>query len=1391
MEADLPWKIVDRYFADGPMNLIDHHTNSFDEFYTRGLPSILREKNPIVFNKEYDDSIKTHRFKCDIYIGGRDGRRIYYGKPVIYNEDNQHYMYPNDARMRNMTYGITVHYDVELVFTIIGDDGLPVNTTEMVERVFMGRFPIMVGSKLCITNGLADTTRFQLGECRNDRGGYFIIDGKERVVIPQERFADNMTYVRRDPNEIYSYSINIRSVSEDASKPVRTMAVYIVAPTTRFTGGQIVVNIPNVRSPMPLFTVMRALGVVDDMAIIERCLLDLKMNRTYIDYFVPSIHDAGTVFNQETALKFIASFTKHKTVASALEIITDYFLPHVGEMNFGTKAYFLGNMVKQMLDVVIGRVDTTDRDSFKYKRVDTTGRLLYDLINEYYALQQREMFLSMDRDYFYHTGEKNAHYFKTTIVKHMGELKDRTVEAGVSKAFKGNWGGSAHTKKEGVVQVLNRLSFNSAISHLRKLNLPLDSSAKVVGPRNLHGSQFGIIDPVDTPDGGNIGLHKHMAIMAKITSGVPRQPIVDWLTSAEGVRMQSVEDMYPKSVSQKTVVMVNGTIAGVVYDPKKTVEMVRRARRAGDTTIGVYTSCSWDIEAAIIEIWCDGGRLTRPVFYTTDDGKSVSYDMKGVVKSVLGGTYSWSDMIGGGGGGGGGDGGDGGGDEDGTTNMTGGAKKKDGPKKAKPSVDTDTSAVGQPRIRRVSALVEYIDTNEQEAAYIAMYPEDFELVRKENGRSNHTHVEIHPSFMLGVMGNQIVFPENNQLPRDLFSCGQSKQAVSLYHSNYQSRIDKMGVVLNAGQIPLVKSRYMKHISGEEHPYGENVIVAIMSYNGYNVEDSILFNSGSVDRGMFNMTYYNSYESYESSSTISKQTTNTTFGPVDGQGIVGTRPGYDYSQLDENGLVKENTVLDDKMVVIGRSTVNDEEPDRRIDASVTVKKGQLGFVDKVFMTEGEEGFRIAKVRMRERRVPAIGDKFCSRCGQKGTVGLVIPEADMPYTSDGMKPDIIINPHALPSRMTIGQLIESLLGKAATVYGGFGDCTAFVNNGPKHEMYGGMLRDAGLSSTGCHIMYNGMTGEMLDSDIYVGPTYYMRLKHMVKDKINYRARGPMTALTRQPVHGRANDGGLRIGEMERDGVVGHGASAFLNESMMERGDEYRMAVCNVTGGFAIYNAERDIFLSPDADGPIQYKVDTEGGMAVDVVSKHGRSFSVIRVPYSFKLMAQELQAMNIRMRIITDENINQIPELSYSNNIDRLVGEVGVKTDVVAIRNRRLGEKEVPGRPTTPINSPDSPDYMPGYVPGTPDYSPGNSPDYPPGSSPDYPPSPGTPGTTPDYPPGAFDESDHPPLKIDDSTHDMLSTDDIEDVNILTDIDNTTVIDEKDEASDKRRITIDLK
>lgn len=1376
------WKIIDSHFRDNPQSLVRHHIDSYNDFYKTSIYNLFKEKNPIRLYSRLNPKTNEYMSQCNLYMGGKNGDRIYFGKPVINDDENAHYMFPNEARLRNMTYGMTIHYDIDIEFidtlepgelpTIIGSEmekeieggslvldeysvadensgnalknfkmsktdvfnsdalaeknggngedsninkigngpkpvkikakgvkkaplemtptaaahireatekSMSENNTQTrwhaLDKIYLGKFPIMLQSDFCVLQSLPKEIRHSMGECRNDLGGYFIIDGKEKTVVAQEKFADNMLYVRKSTDDKYTFSADIRSVSENASKPVRTLSVKICdqfsvkdgAKYAKFTGGNIVVKIPNVRSPVPLFIVFRALGILSDKSIIEHCILDMDKYQGLIDLFIPSVHDAANILTQQNALNYISLLTKGKTTFHALEILSDYFLPHVGEINYIPKAYALGAMVFRLLAVSQKIEPPTDRDNFKYKRIELVGSLLYDLFREYWNIQLRQVHLEFEKRLYYNPAMYENNLFGLILDNYRDVFKERALETGFRKAFKGNWGAQTHTKRIGVVQDLNRLSFNSAINHLRKTNLPLDSSVKLVGPRVLHNSQWGYIDPIDTPDGGSIGLNKHLAISTYITRGSSREPMIEWLREKWGIKL--VEEFSPRILSQMTKVIVNGCWIGSVNEPIECIDTFRLFRR--NALIPIYSSATFDIPLNTIFVYTDAGRLCRPIFYRDPLTGRASYQSKKILKLLQDGEFSWTDLI------------------------AGFNKKRETVKfdttqmkiyelyELYEGIESETNPAKLDRFLSDKAILDYIDTSESENAMIALNANDFEMGRlteltegkspnkdqspktpeksQQNRFVKYTHCEIHNSFILGMMCNMIIFPENNPATRNSFSCGQSKQACSMYHTNYQVRMDKTAVLLNYGQTPLVKSQFLEHITNEEHPYGENAIVAIACYTGYNVEDAVLINEGALQRGLFRTTYFTCYEAHEESTKNLDTIVDHRFMNIDAQpAVLGTKPGYDYGKLDQYGIIREGTPVDDKTVLIGLATVGAPPPGSAVtvqasylDDSKTPKKGQLGVVDKAFITDGEEGQRIAKVRILEQRIPTLGDKMASRSGQKGTIGMVVPERDMPFTSAGIRPDIIINPHAIPTRMTIGQLVECITGKSCAVYGGFGDCTAFNNNGSKIGVFGELLSKQGFHSSGNEIMYNGMSGEQLEAEIFMGPTYYMRLKHMVKDKINFRALGPRTALTKQPVSGRANDGGLRIGEMERDTLISHGMTDFLRESMMERGDKSYLAVCNNSGMISIYNPSKGLFMSPMADGPLRFTGSLESNdMRVEHITKHGRSFSVVCIPYSLKLLIQELQTINVQIRIITDDNIDQMENLSYSNNIGKL-------------------------------------------------------------------------------------------------------------------------------------------
>ena len=1118
----------------------------------------------------------------------------------------------------------------------------------MLEKIYLGKFPVMVQSRFCILHNLPKEIRSSMGECKNDYGGYFIIDGKEKTVVSQEKFADNMLYIREVNDEKYLYSAEMRCVSENVSKPIRTISIKIVAPSKKQTNLNIVVNIPQVKKPVPLFIVFRALGIISDKEIIQYCLLDLEENTKYMDLFIPSIHDCGGIYSQKMALKFIATLTKWKTVSYAWEVLNDYFFPHIGETLYKQKALFLGSIVKKLLKVYLKEEEVTDRDNYKYKRIELVGMLMNDLFKEYYKIQKKKIFVGFDTVLNTNKGIFEDDLYGLVNLNYKNVFSVRSVEEGFKKAFKGNWGAEAHTKRIGIVQDLNRLSHNSMLSHLRKTNLPLDSTAKLIGPRLLNGSQFGYFDPVDTPDGGNIGLHKHLAISTYITKGVSRVPLIEWCL--ENISLKLIEDCSFKELNDKTKVIINGCWIGMIDEAIKCCDKLKLYRRNG--LIPIYISISFNVSSNTIFLYTDSGRICRPLFYSED--KNMSFERKNVMKILEENDYNYIDLV------------------------SGFNTKKD--KDYNPNDykfyninelynSTANDDINSSKFKANKCIIEYLDSSECEDAFIALNYDTFKKKEKE-----YTHMEIHQSFILGVMGNLIIYPENNPGTRNQFSCGQSRQACSLYSTNHQFRMDKTSVVLNNTQVPIVKSRYMNYVNNEENCYGENLIVAIMCYTGYNVEDAVLINEGSLKRGLLSTTYYNCYETHEEKS-LEDSVNEKTFSNVENlENVIKKKPNYDYSKLNNYGIINENEKVDEKTILIGITSNNPDNSNYRIDMSKAPKKGTDAYVDKSFISENDEGQRIAKVKVRELRIPSMGDKMASRAGQKGTIGLVVKERDMPFTKNGVKPDMIVNPHAIPSRMTIGQLIETITGKFGVMNGGFIDSTAFINKHNKYNLFAELLVKNGFHSSGNEILYSGFDGNQIEGEVFIGPTYYMRLKHMVKDKINFRADGKNNNLTRQPVSGRANDGGLRIGEMERDVLISHGMSNFMYDSMMNRADKYYMAVCNLTGMIAAYNEEKDVFYSLLSDGPMQFENVTKYNCNLIHKTKYGRNFSIVRIPYTFKLLQQELGTCNIQMRLITEDNIDKFENMFYSNNLNKIMDNENNKVENAMLDYvRKIGDK----------------------------------------------------------------------------------------------------------------------
>jgi DNA-directed RNA polymerase II subunit RPB2 len=702
------------------------------------------------------------------------------------------------------------------------------------------------------------------------------------------------------------------------------------------------------------------------------------------------------------------------------------------------------------------------------------------------------------------------------------------------------------------------------MSHLRRIQAPIDKTLKNTAPRKLHNTQWGRICPAETPEGQAVGIVKNMSLTSYVTTPSSSEPVRAYLQELE---VMSIEDINPADVYMHAKVFVNGDWIGIHYQPDHLLSELRNYRRSGK--INIHTSISWDIKNNEIKIYTDGGRLCRPVFIVKDNKLQIK---ESDIEKMKNSELSWEDLL----------------------------INKDG-----------------------DSFIEYIDVHEENTCMIALKQEDLAENKKSNEKYyTYTHCEIDPTLIFGIMGSIIPLVERNQAPRVLFYCAQGKQAIGVYASNFENRMDTMGHVLYYPQVPLVSTDNAHYVNFNEMPAGQNVIVAIASHTGYNQEDSIIVNRSSLERGLFVSSYFRTYFAKEqkNSSTLEEEKfcKPEKYNP---NGSIRTnlmKQSSSYDKLEENGFVKEGTRVQDGDVIIGKciplKTTRDDDAKYR-DASTSVKPNESGIVDRVYIDKDGEGFKFAKVRVRTERIPQIGDKYASRHGQKGTCGITYSQEDMPFNKNGITPDIIINPHAIPSRMTIGQLIECIMGKSGAIGGYALDGTPFTRISP--DDIGDILQNqCNMERYGNEVLYNGRTGEQIYSDIFMGPTYYHRLKHMVEDKMHSRSTGPYQLLTRQPAEGRARAGGLRIGEMERDAMLSHGTVQFLKERMFDTSDKYFVNICKKTGMIAPVNPSKDIYKSLYGDS-------------------NTTDFVKVQIPYATKLFIQELMTMGITTRLYTDK------------------------------------------------------------------------------------------------------------------------------------------------------------
>jgi DNA-directed RNA polymerase beta subunit/intein/homing endonuclease len=669
--------------------------------------------------------------------------------------------------------------------------------------------------------------------------------------------------------------------------------------------------------------------------------------------------------------------------------------------------------------------------------------------------------------------------------------------------------------------------------------------------------------PAETPEGQSIGVVKNLSYMAHLTIPTNSSSLYEYVLP----HILKVDDAVPAQLFGKVKVFVNGAWVGVSDEPMELYNDMKDKKYKG--IINIYTSVVFDFKLLEIRICNDGGRLARPVLRVKDNKALLTQD---IVDKIVSKELGWNDLL---------------------TNC-----------------------------RIPDSVIEYIDPEEQNLSMIAMKAKDG-FLKDPSLKINYTHCEIHPSTIFGVLVSCIPFPEHNQAPRNTYQAAMGKQAIGVYATNFDQRMDKTAYVLSYPGRPLVDTRLMNFIQLNQIPSGHQIHVAIMTHTGYNQEDSVLVNKGSIDRGLFMATIYHT-EKDEDKNIIRDEIIRC---KPDKSKTKGIKFG-NYDKLNQHGFIPENSLVENRDVIIAKIIPikeNRNDPTKIIkyeDQSKTFRTTEETYIDKNYTGRNGDGYNFAKVRVRITRKPVLGDKFSSRHGQKGTCGNIIPECDMPFTKNGLRPDIIINPHAIPSRMTIAQLKETLLGKILLELGMFGDGTSFGNLDIK--TIASELQKLGYESYGNEVMYNGLTGEQLETSIFIGPVFYQRLKHMVNDKQHSRSIGPMVNLTRQPAEGRSRDGGFRIGEMERDVMIAHGMSKFCRERMYDVSDKYSVHVCKKCGMIASYNDGTKNRMYANADFTIH----------LCKTCNNTTDFARVEVPYAYKLMAQELQTINIVPRLITE-------------------------------------------------------------------------------------------------------------------------------------------------------------
>lgn len=1114
--AEDKWNLLPAFLK--VKGLVKQHLDSFNYFVDKDLKKIIQANETILSDIVPDFYLKY----TDIRIGHKSNAAS--DSAIEVN------LPPHECRLRDMTYSAPIYVDIEYT------RGRKIIMHRDLE---IGRMPVMLRSNKCILAGKTDQEMALLDECPLDPGGYFIVNGTEKVILVQEQLSKNRIIVESDEKK------NIVQASVTSSTHERKSKTYVVTKNSK-----IFLKHNSISEEIPIVIALKAAGIISDLEILQ---LVCGNEPKYQDLFAINFEDALKlkVLTQKDALLYIGEKVrtirrfgapKHTKLEEGIEAVANTVVAHItcdDGNDLRKKGLYIAMMARRVILAMHDSKMVDDIDYVGNKRLELAGQLMSLLFEDLFKKFNSDFKLNIDKTL---KKPNRANEFDALLTIN---VYSSHITNGLTNAIStGNWSLKRFKmERAGVTHVLSRLSYISALGMMTRISSQFEKSRKVSGPRALQPSQFGMLCTSDTPEGEACGLVKNLALMTHITTDDEESPIEQlcFNLGVENIKYVDYTSLYLDR--RNFCIFLNGTVIGITKLPWKFLHMFRYLRRSGKISpfISIYSNPYQNA----INIATDGGRICRPLIIVENQISRVKAEHLAKLKL---GQWNFDDFL-------------------------------------------------------AHGLVEYLDVNEENDSLIALYEPNIEKAT--------THLEIEPFTILGAVAGLIPYPHHNQSPRNTYQCAMGKQAIGAIAYNQFQRIDTLLYLMVYPQQPMVKTKTIELIDYDKLPAGQNATVAVMSYSGYDIEDALVLNKSSLDRG------FGRCQTLRKTVSVLKKYANHTKDIVNGMMVDSEtgEPVAGHEALGPDGLgevgmkVKSGQIYINKYIPTDTNMTNSNPTaasygvsDHR-ETPVYYRAPEASYVDQVMMSVGSNDQALIKVLLRQTRRPELGDKFSSRHGQKGVCGIIVNQEDLPFNDDGISPDIIMNPHGFPSRMTVGKMIELISGKAGVLNGTLEYGTCF--GGSKLEDMSKILVENGYNYSGKDMLYSGITGECLQAYIFFGPIYYQKLKHMVMDKMHARARGPRAVLTRQPTEGRSRDGGLRLGEMERDCVIAYGASQLLLERLMLSSDAFDVDVCNQCGLMGFHSWCNNCKSSEKVIG--------------------------MKIPYAAKLLFQELISMNIAPKL----------------------------------------------------------------------------------------------------------------------------------------------------------------